>query len=186
MEVTLMTCFRIYGFLLKEVCKVRRLLVIIQCLPPVCYFSRSGASVTDGSIADGCGEFMPSRDDESFLENSESSDICSPNSNSSSSHVPQLPFSPERSYRGIRRRPWGKYNVDMQNPEKKGSRLWPYHPTDLIFDQTSILARKELLLGIVSLIHSSSSPNRCNIQFSSSSSSVNVVFPMILQFSILI
>ncbi|KAK9051506.1 hypothetical protein SSX86_028133 [Deinandra increscens subsp. villosa] len=31
---------------------------------------------------------------------------------------------PNTKYRGVRRRPWGKYTAEMRNPEKKGSRLW--------------------------------------------------------------
>ncbi|GJU99717.1 ribonuclease H-like domain-containing protein [Tanacetum coccineum] len=41
-----------------------------------------------------------------------------------SAQAPQLPFRHDKSYRGIRRQPRGKYTAEMRNPEKKGSILW--------------------------------------------------------------
>ncbi|XP_071699693.1 ethylene-responsive transcription factor ERF107-like [Rutidosis leptorrhynchoides] len=35
-----------------------------------------------------------------------------------------LPSIPDRKFRGVRRRPWGKFTAEMRNPEKKGARLW--------------------------------------------------------------
>ncbi|XP_076884312.1 ethylene-responsive transcription factor 5-like [Bidens hawaiensis] len=58
----------------------------------------------------------------------------------------QLPFVHDMRYKGVRRRPWGKFTAEMRNPEKKGSRLWlgTYDPPEeaaMVYDQSAFKRR---------------------------------------------
>nr|XP_043625760.1 ethylene-responsive transcription factor 5-like [Erigeron canadensis] len=54
----------------------------------------------------------------------EEANICDERDKENNVTISPLPFQSHRCYRGIRRRPWGKYTAEMRNPDKKGSRLW--------------------------------------------------------------
>ncbi|KAK1412259.1 hypothetical protein QVD17_33357 [Tagetes erecta] len=64
---------------------------------------------TTGNIIDpACGDAL----DNSFFTNGDGFEAA------------RLPLMPDRKYRGVRKRPWGKFTAEMRSPEKKGSRLW--------------------------------------------------------------
>ncbi|KAI3818622.1 hypothetical protein L1987_12437 [Smallanthus sonchifolius] len=93
------------------------------------------------------------------------------------------PFMPEKKYRGVRRRPWGKFTAEMRNPEKKGSRLWlgTYETPEeaaIAYDQAAFKHRgSQALLNFPHLIGSHHeylskyTSKRRHVQSSASSSS---------------